>query len=96
MDMNKANWSLIPEHCRAGLREWIENGVVPGGFLCAVLENDLSRAVQRADMTNRKALPDYVTFLYTYAPRGSWGSPRNMEKWAAHQGLKGRAAATQA
>src|SRR5699024_8873505 len=44
-----ADWSLIPQHMRASVRRWIEHGVLPGGFLSAVIRNDLVGAVRCAD-----------------------------------------------
>jgi hypothetical protein len=72
---------LIPGYMHGGLRRWIENGIEPGGFLMAVLENDLKEAVSRADATNVQALPNYIRYLYNYAPRGCWGSPEKVAAW---------------
>lgn len=72
---------LIPDYMHGGLRRWIEQGIVPGQFLCAVLQNDLEEAVGRADGTNINLLPKYVAFLFNYAPRGCWGSKENFEDW---------------
>ncbi len=72
---------LIPGYMHGGLRRWIEDGITPGGFLCAVLENDLKEAVARADAINLQNLPNYIRYLYNYAPRGCWGSPENVEAW---------------
>ena len=41
-----------------------------GGFLTAVKDDSLSRAVQYADGTNKTALWVYVAFLYNVAPAG--------------------------
>ena len=87
--MEDANWSLIPEHCREGLREYIEEGREVGDFLYYVLTNDLFRAVRKADDTNLGRLPDYVTFLWNYTPSNAHGSPANVRAWMAMGGLKG-------
>ena len=42
------------------LRDYIQEGELPGDFLTAVLQNDLSKAVDRADMNNRQHLSDWV------------------------------------
>jgi len=39
-----------------------------GHFLTAVLSNDFVKAVNRADLTNRAALPIYARFLYNEFP----------------------------
>lgn len=36
----------------------------PGSFVCAVLDNDLTESVNRADNINRDLLPFYVTLKY--------------------------------
>lgn len=81
MNMDTANWDLIPEHCRAGLRRYIEEHQPVGGFLTAVLENDLKRAVRNADGVNRARIADYIVFLYTYAPVGCYGSKEIVSEW---------------
>lgn len=88
MEFDNADWSLIPSHMQAGLRSWIEEGVVPGGFLCAVLENNLRESIAKADMVNKHSLASYVEFLYNYAPSGCWGSKEKVEDWAARRGLR--------
>lgn len=87
------NWLLIPEHCRDGLDAYLGEGRPVGHFLTAVLSNDLAAAAGRADDENRPRLADYVRFLYSYAPAGSWGSPKAVKDWIARGGLAGRAAA---
>lgn len=84
-----ANWNLIPPYMRRGMERWIDRGCVPGSFLQAVLRNDLSEACSRADDNNRVVLPDYMTFLVSYAPAGCFGSPENVKEWAADGGLQG-------
>lgn len=83
-------WELIPLHCRAGLRDYIDHGHRVGGFLCAVLSNDLMEAAGRADGTNRMALHHYAAFLYSYAPRDCYGSSKKIEAWMERGGLHGR------
>lgn len=64
-----------------GLREWIEHGIVPGSFLAAILRNDLKGAIGNADATNRHLIPNYVEYLYNFAPGSCWGSPEHMARW---------------
>lgn len=93
MNLATANWSLIPAHCRDGMRQYIEHGILTGGFLEAVLENDLRRAVERADDKNVSALPGYVRFLYNYAPAPCWGNPGKVRRWIEQGGLRGQSKA---
>ena len=76
------NYDLIPEHCRDGMKMYIEHGVIPGDFLQAVITNNLVEAFHRADDTNIAKLQDYAQFLYWEIPSNAWGSEENMIAWA--------------
>lgn len=76
-----ADWYIIPEHCHDSLRRYLEDRIPPGSFLEAVLSNDLRGACECADEINRRALFNYVGFLYRYAPAGSWGSRERYLSW---------------
>ena len=82
-DETHPNWDGIPDYMRGGLIRYVLHGISPGGFLSAVLSNDLREAVGRADETNQQALVHYVRFLYNYAPVGCWGSAKRFEEWPA-------------
>jgi len=62
---------------------YIDHGYLPGDFLTAVLQNDLRAAVAAADPINQTLLPTYVAWLISYAPYDCWGSPEQVEAWAA-------------
>lgn len=72
----------IPERMQGGLKRWICEGIEPGGFLTAVLQNNLFEAVGRADIFNSKIIPDYCEFLWNYAPSACFGSVEEFNKWA--------------
>ena len=65
--------SGIPPHMWGAIERYIDNGIHPGGFLAAVIENDLKEAVNRADNKNIRALPEYVRWFYNHAPLVAWG-----------------------
>ena len=44
--------TTIPEHTKGALDRYVDHGLEPGGFLTAVLTNDLFGAVARADSEN--------------------------------------------
>ena len=73
----------IPPHTQPGLELYLEERIEPGGFLRAVLENNLREAMGRADQINRYALFDIVSWLFTNAPSASWGSPEKVATWLA-------------
>jgi hypothetical protein len=75
------DYELLPQSLRAGMRRYIEDGVIPGGFLVAVLSDGLSDALGRADEENRKRLYDIVSFVYNEAPGDSWGSRAKVKAW---------------
>jgi len=80
---------LIPDHMREAICRWIEDPLPPklmGSFLYAVLTNDLAGAVGHADMANKRALPEWILYLYNYAPAPCWGSAEKVNAWhAAHE-----------
>jgi hypothetical protein len=92
----RADWSLIPPHMWGGLTRYLERGIPPGQFLCAVLNNDLVEAIKRADDTNMQRLPDYVRFLYNYVDNRAWGRPGCVDEWVARRGREQQAEAVHA
>lgn len=71
----------IPPYMRQGLKDYLQLHKPPGGFLQAVIMNDLREAIFRADETNIKLLPNYVRFFYNEAPKNCWGSEEKYVKW---------------
>ena len=65
------------------LKSYVEDRCPTGGFLHAVLSNDLTEACARADMRNQARLPEIVTYIYNNLPMICWGSPEKVEKWLA-------------
>lgn len=71
----------IPVSVQESLELWIKHKIIPGSFLTAVLENDLSEAVGRADEISIICLRDIVRYLYNNCPLGCWGSPEKVKEW---------------
>ena len=63
------------------LNAYAERHEPVGGFLRAVLENDLQLAVGRADASNLYNLPAYMIYLYNEMPSPCWGSPEKVKAW---------------
>jgi hypothetical protein len=80
----------LPVHCRPGLAEYIMDGRPVGGFLTAVLRNDLMDAACRADGENATRLKDYALFLSNCAPNFCHGSRTRVDEWIEHGGYRGR------
>lgn len=88
--------SAVPTHIRAGLVSYVDHGIRPGGFLQAVVSNDLAQSCAYADDVNRPALFHIVAWLSAHAPLSSWGSPALMESWIDRCERKRRDAVTEA
>ena len=63
-----------PENIKESIRAYVQ-GRPTGGFLEAVLGNDLMEAVMRADAVNRECLPGILAFVWENVPGDMWGSP---------------------
>jgi len=79
--VERFEYSAIPHYTRKALRDWVFEGRPPGGFLTAVLRNELSQAVAAADNENLRALVPICMFLYNRMPSPSWGSREKVEAW---------------
>lgn len=71
------------------LAMYVVEGIQPGGFLSAVLANDLFEAVARADGSNRKILPEWVRAVFNVVPTRAWGSRDAVQAWVEQGGLAG-------
>lgn len=65
---------MIPQLTLDSLNRYINRRVQPGGFLTAVLSNDLFGAVSRADSQNKLALTEICEYIYNEVPGNAWGS----------------------
>lgn len=63
------------------LDEYIVHRVPTGGFLNAVLTNNLFEAFSRADLGNRRNMFEIVSYIYQNFPIGSYGSPKLVKEW---------------
>ena len=75
------DYTLIREDVIASLKRYVEQGIPTGGFLQAVLENNLSEAFGRADENNVRVLFHICAYVYNYLPASSWGSPEKVKRW---------------
>lgn len=75
------NYSGLPQHIQEGMQLYIEHKIAPGGFLTAVLCNDLYGAAVRADEINKHLLFEYVNWLDNHAPQLCWGNPKRVKEW---------------
>jgi hypothetical protein len=71
----------VPDHLRGGLVLYLAHGILPGGFLQAVLCNDLQQAIARGDPVSLAGLPALTEWLTHYAPAVAWGSVACVRAW---------------
>jgi hypothetical protein len=69
------------DHFIPGLIRYVNEHIETGGFLRAVLENDLREACDRADPLSRPVLADLVTYIELILPAECWGSPEKVKAW---------------
>ena len=83
---------LIPTHMQEGLARYLFDGIAPGGFLSAILANDLVQAFGRSDAINEEMMWHWASWLYNYAPAypaKCWGSYEQIDWWCLQGGAKG-------
>lgn len=73
--------TFVPENLRPGLQRFIESGIPVGSFLDAVLRNDLTNAVLRADPITFQHLPTVVRWLHNFAPANCHGNENHVVGW---------------
>jgi hypothetical protein len=78
---DRYNYDLIPPTIMEGLNLYVEHGLRPGGFLTAVLCNDLFGAMAKADEMSARWLPALCTYIYNNVPGLVWGSEGMVEAW---------------
>ena len=71
----------MKEDTRQAIDDYVANGWEPGGFVSAVLENNLSEAFGRADLENRRDLFEIVQYVYNCIPATCWGSREKVKAW---------------
>lgn len=86
---HEIDYSIIPEHCRSGMRLYIERGIIPGKFLQAVIKDQLVEFFVKADDINMSRAYDYARFMYNECPTVARGSEKAMNAWAEKGGLNG-------
>lgn len=69
------------QHMANGFRLYFEQGILPGSFGTALLENDFMGACRQADYINKLFLFEWASWLCNHAPAGSYGSPAHVAQW---------------
>ena len=71
----------MKQDTKGSLDLYVEKGIPTGGFLRAVLANDLMEAVGRADWQNQKDLHEICDYVYNCMPIPCHGSYENVDNW---------------
>lgn len=79
--MARPDKTLIEERFKEAIDAWVQDARPTGGFVEAVLSNDLREAIGRGDDEAIDNLPHIVAYLYNDCPRHSWGSPAAVRAW---------------
>lgn len=79
--ISRADYSLIPERVMQNLLAYVKGEEAPGGFLYAVLTNDLFRTVGRADAEMKPLIPLLVHYIHWEVPGNCHGSPEIVKSW---------------
>jgi hypothetical protein len=75
----------IPEHTQQSIQNYLLRGYNPGGFVTAILANDLDRAVSVADTVNRQMFWAIARWVQTRCPDSARGSYEAVEAWCRDQ-----------
>ena len=75
------DYSECPNTLRGGFELWLQHGILPGGFLTKVLQNDLVGAFENADIINRHLMFEILRWMVENMPYGSYGSVKLFNEW---------------
>ena len=70
-----------PVHILDSINRFVEHGLEPGGFVKAVLSNDLVGAFNAADTKSLRGLQDILRYCRSKIPPACWGSPAKVKNW---------------
>jgi len=87
--IGRTEYETIPPRTLQALKRFVLEGTPTGGFLEAVLNDELFLACASADQENSEALKDIVKLIYNHLPIGCWGRDEQYEEWREKGGLLG-------
>jgi len=76
-------WGYLTDNCKSAMFNYLLHGWEPGGFLTAVLTNDLYRAALVCDFENAKNLTFVARWVYHSLPRICYGDQARMNEWCS-------------
>lgn len=72
---------MIPMNIKKSIDDYVDHGHPIGGFLHAVLCNDLFEASMRADEESLACLADICRYVFNFTPSPCWGSAQKVDEW---------------
>ena len=81
--LDHTDYTMVRSDILDSIDRYVEEHLQPGGFLTAVLENNLKEAFDRADNDNLTKLFNIVRYCYNEIPSPAWGSPERVKAWLA-------------
>lgn len=73
----------INDYIYGALERYLNNGISPGSFMTAVLENNLMEAFGRADTFNAANMKNIIGYVYNHVPSNAWGSAEKVRDYLA-------------
>lgn len=73
----EGRYASIPECTKYSLKMWVLYAQMPGGFVEALLRNDLHGAFDNADSGNLAALELIMSWIHNECPGNCWLAPGN-------------------
>ena len=70
-----------PEHAVEAIERFVQNRFQPGGFITAILANDLREACCQADYINKHKIFEIVSYCWNEIPHTCWGSYEKVHTW---------------
>lgn len=79
--MSRPDATKCPEHIQYSIKLFVDHGCRPGGFLTAVLSNDLFGAINNADDDSVENLPHVVAFIHQTVRSDCYGTKEKVLAW---------------
>ena len=73
----------FPQETFEALRNYVMNHRDPGGFLTAVLSNDLMETVLRSSLDCRHSIPQIFEYIFRHCPGNCWGNAEAVKAWVS-------------
>lgn len=78
---NTPDSSKIEQRFKESIDRYVSQRIPTGGFLMAVLENNLVEAIGTADTEAMDNIRHIVCYLYNEVPSNCWGNKEKVKNW---------------